>query len=85
MLGLLNRALAADPTANFCTVFFARVHRVGGRLVCRYANGGHVPPLILRRDGSVEEVDGARVRSQARSETRSFGSQRCGSSPVTCC
>ncbi len=60
VLELLNRALAADPTTNFCTVFCARVRPDRGGLVCRFANGGHVPPLILRRDGTVEEVEGGR-------------------------
>jgi serine phosphatase RsbU (regulator of sigma subunit) len=60
VLGLLNRALAADPTVNFCTVFYARVRHDSGGLECRFANGGHVSPLVLRRDGSIEEVDGGR-------------------------
>lgn len=60
VLGLLNRALHADPTANFCTVFYARVRYESGRLRCRFANGGHVSPLVLRRDGTIEEIDGGR-------------------------
>jgi serine phosphatase RsbU (regulator of sigma subunit) len=45
---------------NFCTVFYARVRHDSGGLECRFANGGHVSPLVLRRDGSIEEVDGGR-------------------------
>lgn len=59
-LALLNRTLVSDPTTNFCTVICARMRHDGGGLVSRYANAGHVAPLVLRRDGSVEELDGAR-------------------------
>lgn len=59
-LALLNRALAADSTAHFCTVFCARFWPDDGGLRCRFANGGHVPPLLLRGDGTLEQVDGGR-------------------------
>jgi serine phosphatase RsbU (regulator of sigma subunit) len=59
-LALLNGAMVADSTDQFCTVFCARVHHEAGGLHCRFANGGHVPPLLLRRDGTLEEVDGGR-------------------------
>ncbi|MDQ6816421.1 MAG: SpoIIE family protein phosphatase [Actinomycetota bacterium] len=59
-LALLNRALVADATEHFCTVFCARVRHEAGGLHCRFANGGHLPPLLLRRDGTLEEVEGGR-------------------------
>lgn len=59
-LALLNRALAADSTAHFCTVFCARIRLDRDGVDCRFANGGHVPPLLLRSDGTLEEVDGGR-------------------------
>jgi serine phosphatase RsbU (regulator of sigma subunit) len=59
-LALLNRAMVADSTEHFCTVFCARVRHEAGGLHCRFANGGHLPPLLLRGDGSLEEVEGGR-------------------------
>jgi serine phosphatase RsbU (regulator of sigma subunit) len=59
-LALLNRTLVSDPTTNFCTVVCARMRHEDGGIVSRYANAGHVPPLVLRSDGSVEELDGTR-------------------------
>jgi serine phosphatase RsbU (regulator of sigma subunit) len=59
-LTLLNRAMVADSTEHFCTVFCGRVRHEAGGLHCRFANGGHVPPLLLRRDGILEEVEGGR-------------------------
>ncbi len=59
-VALLSRALIADATERFCTVFCGRMRHTDGGLHCRFANGGHVPPLVLRRDGTVEEVEGGR-------------------------
>jgi serine phosphatase RsbU (regulator of sigma subunit) len=59
-LALLNRAMAADATERFCTVICGHIRRDAGGLQCRLANGGHLPPLLLRRDGTVEEIDGGR-------------------------
>ena len=56
-LALLNRAMVADSARHFCTVICARLRREAGGLECRFANGGHVSPLLLRRNGAVEEVD----------------------------
>ena len=42
---------------HFCTVFCARLRHEAGGIDCRFANGGHVAPLLLRHDGAVEEVD----------------------------
>lgn len=59
-LALLHRALIADATDRFCTVFCARIRRADGVLDCRFASGGHVPPFLRRHDGTVEELQGGR-------------------------
>lgn len=53
LLGSVNRALYAstDPE-HFATLFLAVVEPDGSGF--RYASAGHNPPLLLRRDGSVE-------------------------------
>jgi serine phosphatase RsbU (regulator of sigma subunit) len=43
-----------SPSA-YATLFFADYDAATGRL--RYANCGHVPGLILRRDGTLERLD----------------------------
>ena len=59
-LELLNTALLDDATADgrFCTVLYTRVraHEDGG-LRLTLATGGHLPPRIIRADGTVERVD----------------------------
>jgi len=48
--------LFCDNTADaaFATLFFAEYHNSTGRL--RYANCGHLPPLLLRSDDSLERL-----------------------------
>jgi serine phosphatase RsbU (regulator of sigma subunit) len=43
------------PDGAFATLFFGDYSVSTGRL--RYANCGHLPPVILRRDGSVERLE----------------------------
>jgi serine phosphatase RsbU (regulator of sigma subunit)/catechol 2,3-dioxygenase-like lactoylglutathione lyase family enzyme len=43
------------PDGSFATLFFAEYDDSGGRL--RYANCGHLPALLLRRDDTVERLD----------------------------
>jgi serine phosphatase RsbU (regulator of sigma subunit) len=54
-LGLLNAAIRETVTDDrFCTAAYARFDLDRARLtVC---NGGHPPPLVLRKDGSVEAI-----------------------------
>ncbi|MDX6616669.1 MAG: hypothetical protein QOD60_1760 [Solirubrobacterales bacterium] len=54
-LGLLNAAIReAVSDDRFCTAAYARFDLDRARLtVC---NGGHPPPLVLRKDGSVEAI-----------------------------
>jgi PAS domain S-box-containing protein len=59
VLALVNDAIMLEaPDERFCTVALAEVtHRDGGGVSVRAASGGHPPPLVLRADGTVEEID----------------------------
>jgi sigma-B regulation protein RsbU (phosphoserine phosphatase) len=54
LLRRTNEALAEDfsDADMFATAFFARFYPGGRRL--EYSNGGHTPPLLLRKAGGVE-------------------------------
>jgi integral membrane sensor domain MASE1 len=57
VLAVLNDALRDDHSAHeLCTAVYARLDRNGGgfRLTC--SAGGHPLPLLLRRDGTVEQI-----------------------------
>jgi serine phosphatase RsbU (regulator of sigma subunit) len=43
------------PDAGYATLFFADYDDRTGRL--RYVNCGHLPPLLFRMDGSLEQLD----------------------------
>ncbi len=43
------------PDGSFATLFFGEYDDAAGRL--RYANCGHLPALLLRRDGTMERLD----------------------------
>lgn len=57
-LELLNAALrtSMEHTEHFCTVAYARVCPREGFADVTLANGGHVPPVVVRADGSVDFV-----------------------------
>jgi serine phosphatase RsbU (regulator of sigma subunit) len=60
-LALLNRAFYEDTEgSDFCTVVYARIRPGEDGLHVRYANGGHLPPLLVRVDGSVEAIEEGR-------------------------
>ncbi|MFF4982362.1 SpoIIE family protein phosphatase [Streptomyces sp. NPDC001046] len=57
ILNLLNRALLNSHHTRFATLALVSVRRRGGRAQLRLTSAGHLPPLIVRGDGTVEEVD----------------------------
>jgi serine phosphatase RsbU (regulator of sigma subunit) len=60
-LCMLNRALReAGGRGNYCTVFYGRISPADDGVVMRYANAGHLPPVVVRADGSLDELDGGR-------------------------
>ena len=53
----VNQRLASqNPLFLFVTMFYGVLDLRTGTL--QYANGGHNPPLIVRADGTIEELDG---------------------------
>ncbi|MFI9810397.1 PP2C family protein-serine/threonine phosphatase [Streptomyces sp. NPDC052301] len=56
ILNLLNGALLNSHHARFATLVLASVRRRGGRTHLRLTSAGHMPPLIVRADGAVEEM-----------------------------
>ncbi|WP_229900293.1 PP2C family protein-serine/threonine phosphatase [Streptomyces capoamus] len=56
VLDLLNGALLSSRHARFVTLVLASVRRRGSRAQLRLTSAGHLPPLIVRADGTVEDV-----------------------------
>ncbi|MET0135714.1 MAG: PP2C family protein-serine/threonine phosphatase [Kibdelosporangium sp.] len=57
VLDLLNRALISSLHTRFATLVLASAVRVGPNVRLRLSSAGHLPPLILRADGTVEEAE----------------------------
>ncbi|MCO5994312.1 PP2C family protein-serine/threonine phosphatase [Actinoallomurus rhizosphaericola] len=55
-LSLLNGALLNSGSTRFATLVLASAVRAGDRVRLRLTSAGHPPPLIVRRDGVVEEA-----------------------------
>lgn len=56
LLGLLNHQLyISTPAAKYATLFLATYD--GRRKAFTYSNGGHLPPIVLHRDGSLTHLD----------------------------
>jgi PAS domain S-box-containing protein len=57
-LSLLNDALLnqADSGLRFCTVLYARLCPGDNEALLTLSNGGHLPPLLVRARGTVEEI-----------------------------
>ncbi|MGH2690393.1 MAG: PP2C family protein-serine/threonine phosphatase, partial [Actinomycetota bacterium] len=53
---LLNDAILRDQTNEFCTVAFASVARRGPGAEASVVCGGHLPPVVVRADGSLEHL-----------------------------
>jgi PAS domain S-box-containing protein len=56
LVRILNRVVYRDDTDRFCTVALAAIGPGGGRVKARVACGGHLPPIVTRRDGAPAEV-----------------------------
>ncbi|TFV54895.1 serine/threonine-protein phosphatase [Mycobacterium sp. PS03-16] len=57
VLRLLNSALLAAHHTRFATLVLASIARREGQVALRLTSAGHLPPLIVRNDGGVEEAD----------------------------
>ncbi|MFE5852648.1 SpoIIE family protein phosphatase [Streptomyces sp. NPDC056500] len=56
MLQLLNGALLSSHHTRFATLVMASVKRTENQVQLRLTSAGHPAPLVVRMDGSVEEV-----------------------------
>ncbi|MFG2606453.1 SpoIIE family protein phosphatase [Streptomyces sp. NPDC048514] len=56
VLDLLNGALLSSHHTRFATLVLASVRRRAGRVHLRLTSAGHLPPLVVRDDGRVEQV-----------------------------
>nr|WP_042391048.1 PP2C family protein-serine/threonine phosphatase [Streptacidiphilus melanogenes] len=56
VLQLLNGALLTSHHTRFATLVLASVRRQGDETQLRLTSAGHLPPLIVRADGAVEET-----------------------------
>ncbi|TDV57372.1 PP2C family protein-serine/threonine phosphatase [Actinophytocola oryzae] len=57
LLTLLNDSLISGDSTRFATLVLASVTRDGGTVRLRLTAAGHPPPLVVRANGEVEEVD----------------------------
>lgn len=57
MLRLLNNAMRGSERVRFATLVLASVRREDRDVLVRLTSAGHPAPLIVRRDGRVEEAD----------------------------
>ncbi|MBF6170976.1 SpoIIE family protein phosphatase [Nocardia blacklockiae] len=57
MLNLLNNALLSSADTRFATIVLASATRDHAGVRLRLTSGGHLPPLIVRADGTVETAD----------------------------
>ncbi|MFI1582912.1 SpoIIE family protein phosphatase [Embleya sp. NPDC020630] len=56
VLALLNDALMNSHHTRFATLVLASVRRSAEQVLLRLTSAGHLPPLIVRADGRVEEA-----------------------------
>ncbi len=66
ILRWVNEAMLREGSPRFCTIAIAHLDRSGPTTALTVAVGGHPPPLVLRADGSVEEVEGGRDADRPR-------------------
>lgn len=74
VLKLLNSALLSADHTRFATLVLASVIRRDGQVDLRLTSAGHLPPLIVRDDGRVEEADtrGTLVGALPQVKSRTF-------------
>lgn len=76
----LNRLLCErNDTLQFVTVFAAILDPASGELV--WTNAGHPPPFVLRADGGLERLDGARATPLAVFENHAYATHRARLAP----
>jgi PAS domain S-box-containing protein len=56
LLRLLNRVVYRDDSERFCTVALAGIDIGAGRVRVHIACGGHLPPIVTRRDALPAEI-----------------------------
>jgi sigma-B regulation protein RsbU (phosphoserine phosphatase) len=57
IIAMVNKELCVGNNENmFVTIFCGILHTVTGEVL--YTNGGHNPPLIMKKDGDIEWLDG---------------------------
>jgi len=56
-LSLADEALRRRPAIAFCSALHGRVRAADGGVEIRLLAAGHPPPLVLRAEGALEEVD----------------------------
>jgi CHASE3 domain sensor protein len=56
LLRMLNRVVYHDDTDRFCTVALAAIEPGAAGVRVRVACGGHLPPIVTRRDAAPAEV-----------------------------
>jgi serine phosphatase RsbU (regulator of sigma subunit) len=74
VLELLNNAMLSTEHARFATLVLASVANRDGAVSLRLTSAGHLPPLIVRDGGRVEEADtcGTLIGALPRIETQSY-------------
>jgi PAS domain S-box-containing protein len=56
LVRVLNRVVHRDDTDRFCTVALAGIEVGGDAVRVRVACGGHLPPIVTRRDAAPAEI-----------------------------
>ena len=57
ILRWVNEVMVREGSTRFCTVAIAHLDRSAGRSDLTVAVGGHPSPIVVRADGSVEEME----------------------------